>query len=142
MAIGDRFVVRVGARGYEADSNGHVAGSVVLQYGQHARWECLRAVGIDQAELLSQGIGPVSLEERIRFHHEIRPGEEVDISCVFVWGAGKSFRVEQEIRKTDGTLAAEITNIGGLLDLKGGRLLPDPGQIWRSAAKTPGLLSL
>jgi acyl-CoA thioester hydrolase len=43
---------------------------------------------------------------------------------------------------TDGTLAAEITNTGGLLDLRNRRLIPDPGQIWRSAAKTPGLLGL
>lgn len=142
MAMDDRFVVRVAARGYEADVNGHVAGSVLLQYGQHARWECLRAAGVDQGDLVSKGIGPVSLEERIRFHHEIRPGEEVEVSCVFVWGTGKSFRIEQEIRMTDGTLAAEITNIGGLLDLSSRRLLPDPGQIWRSAANAPGLLGL
>jgi acyl-CoA thioester hydrolase len=142
MAMADRFVVRIAARGYEADANGHVAGSVLLQYGQHARWECLRAAGVDQGELIGKGIGPVSLEERIRFHHEIRPGEEVEVSCVFVWGVGKSFRVEQEIRMTDGTLAAEITNTGGLLDLRSRRLVPDPGQIWRSAAKTPGLLGL
>ena len=142
MAMGDRFVVRVAARGYEADVNGHVAGSVLLQYGQHARWECLRAAGVDQGELTSNGIGPVSLEERIRFHREVRPGDEVEVSCVFIWGAGKSFRVEQEIRMTDGTLAAEITNTGGLLDLTNRRLLPDPGQIWRSAAKAPELLGL
>ncbi len=42
----DRFVVRIEARGYEVDANGHVAGSVLLQYAQHARWECLRAAGI------------------------------------------------------------------------------------------------
>jgi acyl-CoA thioester hydrolase len=84
----------------------------------------------------------VSLEERIRFHREVRPGDEVEVSCVFIWGAGKSFRVEQEIRMADGTLAAEITNTGGLLDLTNRRLLPDPGQIWRSAAKSPGLLGL
>jgi acyl-CoA thioester hydrolase len=142
MAMDDRFVVRVAARGYEADVNGHVAGSVLLQYGQHARWECLRAAGVDQGDLVSKGIGPVSLEERIRFHHEIRPGEEVEVSCVFVWDTGKSFRIEQEIRMTDGTLAAEITNIGGLLDLRSRRLVPDPGQIWKSAAKAPGLLGL
>src|SRR5690348_12380995 len=142
MAMGDRFVVRVAARGYEADVNGHIAGSVLLQYGQHARWECLRAAGVDQGELAGNGIGPVSLEERIRFHREVRPGDEVEVSCVFIWGAGKSFRVEQEIRMTDGTLAAEITNTGGLLDLRNRRLLPDPGQIWRSAAKAPGLLGL
>ena len=142
MAMDDRFVVRVAARGYEADVNGHVAGSVLLQYGQHARWECLRAAGVDQGDLVSKGIGPVSLEERIRFHHEIRPGEDVEVSCLFVWGTGKSFRIEQEIRMTDGTLAAEITNIGVLLDLGRRRLVPDPGDIWRSAAKAPELLGL
>ena len=140
--MGDRFAVRVAARGYEADVNGHVAGSVLLQYGQHARWECLRAAGIDQGDLIGSGIGPVSLEERIRFHREVRPGEEVEVSCVFVWGTGKSFRIEQEIRTADGSLAAEITNTGGLLDLTSRRLLPDPGQIWRSAAKPPELLGL
>ena len=142
MAMGDRFVVRVATRGYEADVNGHVAGSVLLQYGQHARWECLRAADVDQGKLTGNGIGPVSLEERIRFHREVRPGDEVEVSCVFIWGAGKSFRVEQEIRMADGTLAAEITNTGGLLDLTNRRLLPDPGQIWRLAAKAPELLGL
>ena len=41
------FTVRIVSRGYEVDSNGHVAGTVLLQYGQHARWECMRAAGID-----------------------------------------------------------------------------------------------
>jgi len=39
-------------------------------------------------------------------------------------------------------LAAEITNIGGLLDLRTRRLVPDPGDIWRSAANAPELLGL
>jgi acyl-CoA thioesterase FadM len=43
--MADTFAVRIRARGYEVDSNGHVAGTVLMQYGQHARWECLRAVG-------------------------------------------------------------------------------------------------
>jgi acyl-CoA thioester hydrolase len=136
------FTVRIVSRGYEVDSNGHVAGTVLLQYGQHARWECMRAAGIDQAGLAARGIGPVSLEERIRFHHEIQAGQEVAVSCEFTWGDGKSFRIEQEIRLPDGTLAAEITNVGGLLDLKDRRLVPDPGQVWRSVATAPQLLSL
>jgi hypothetical protein len=57
----------------------------------------------------------VSLEERIRFHHEIQAGQEIVVSCEFAWGEGKSFRIEQEIRLSDGTLAAEIANVGGLL---------------------------
>jgi acyl-CoA thioester hydrolase len=140
--VDDRFVVRIEARGYEVDANGHVAGIVLLQYAQHARWECLRAAGIDQAGLRGQGIGPVSLEERIRFHREVSAGEQVDVSCVFVWGEGKTFRIEQEIRATDGTLAAEVANVGGLLDLAQRRLIDDPGRVWRSAASAPGLLGL
>jgi acyl-CoA thioester hydrolase len=77
------FTVRMAARGYEAEVNGHVAGTVLLQYAQHARWECLRAAGIDQGDLLARGFGPASLEERIRFHREIRPGEDVVVSCAF-----------------------------------------------------------
>jgi acyl-CoA thioester hydrolase len=102
----------------------------------------MRAAGIDQDELLSIGIGPVSLEETIRFHHEVRTGEELDVSCTFVWGDGKTFRVEQELQRSDGTLAAEVTNVGGLMDLKERRLVADPGAVWRSIAETPSILGL
>lgn len=138
----DPFRVRVATRGYEVDSNGHVAGTVLLQYGMHARWECLRAAGVDQHELLQGGLGPVSLEDSIRYHHELRAGEEVDISCTFHWGSGTTFRVQQQLHRTDGTLIAEITNVDGLLDLTDRRLVPDPGERWQSVAATPELLGL
>jgi acyl-CoA thioester hydrolase len=140
--MSDVFQVRVAGRGYEVDANGHVAATVLMQYGQHARWECLRAAGLDQGQLLLAGIGPVSLEERIRFHQELKPGDEVDVSCTYRWGGGKTFRVEQELRRPDGTLIAEITNVGGLLDLTTRRLLPNPGMRWRSVATDPELLGL
>lgn len=138
----DAFAVRITARGYETDANGHVAGTVLIQYGQHARWECMRAAGIDQSELLALGVGPVSLEDSIRFHHEVRAGEELEISCTFLWGEGKTFRVRQQLRRSDGTLTAEVTNVGGLMDLKQRRLVEDPGAVWRSIADTPELLGL
>jgi acyl-CoA thioester hydrolase len=140
--MADVFAVRLTARGYEADANGHVAGTVLLQYGQHARWECLRAAGIDHAELRARGIGPVSLEEQIRFHAEVVPGDELEVSCRFVWGERKTFRVEQQIRRSDGRVAADVTNVGGLLDLEERRLVPDAAAVWRSVARTPAVLGL
>jgi acyl-CoA thioester hydrolase len=140
--MADPYVVQIAARGYEVDSNGHVAASVLMQYSHHARWECLRAAGIDQDELLARGIGPVSLEERIRFHREVLAGEVLEVSCAFIWGAGRTFSVEQELRTSDGRLAAEITNVGGLLDLEQRRLMPDPGAVWRSVARAPEVLGL
>ncbi|MGD0455869.1 MAG: thioesterase family protein [Solirubrobacteraceae bacterium] len=83
-----------------------------------------------------------SLEETIRFHHEVRAGEELAVSCTFVWGEGKTFRVEQELRRSDGTLAAEVSNVGAIMDLEQRRLVGDPGAVWRSIAQTPGILGL
>ena len=139
--MGDAFQVRVTGRGYEVDANGHVAGVVIMEYGQHARWECLRAAGVEHAALLRAGVGPVSLEESISFHHELRPGEDVDVSCTYVWGQGKTFRVKQELPGPTGH-SSVITNVGGLLDLTERRLLPDPGTRWRSVATNPELLGL
>jgi len=140
--MADRFQVRVAVRGYEVDANGHVAATVLMQYGHHARWECLRAAGVDQGDLLTSGIGPMSLEEHIRYHRELNAGDNVDVSCAYVWGQGKTFRVEQELRRTDGTLVAEIKSVGGLLDLQQRRLLSEPGARWRSVATKPELLGL
>jgi acyl-CoA thioester hydrolase len=134
------FRTRIAARGYEVDANGHVAGSVLLQYSQHARWECLRAAGIDQHALLANGIGPVSLEENIRYHREVRAGDELDVTCTVVFGDAKTYRVEQELRRTDGVLVAEVSSIGGLLDLADRRLIPNPAERWLALATTPSQL--
>jgi acyl-CoA thioester hydrolase len=72
----------------------------------------------------------------------VRAGEEIDVSCSYIWGDGKTFRVEQELRHADGALVAEITNVGGLLDLKQRRLLPRPGEHWRAVAGKADVLGL
>ncbi|HEY3682863.1 MAG TPA: acyl-CoA thioesterase [Streptosporangiaceae bacterium] len=136
------FRVRIEVRGYELDTQGHLNGAVYWQYGDHARWACLSAAGVDVDALIADGIGPVTLETTVRFHRELRRGDAVDVTCAFVWGAGKTFEVRQEIRRADGTLAAELTSVGGLLDLESRRLLPDPGARWSARAAAPELLGL
>lgn len=143
-APSDPFSVPITARGYEVDANGHVPATTLLAYAQHARWQCLRAAGIDAHELQRTGVGPISLEEKIRFHQELRPGEEIDATCAFVWTEGKkTFSVHQELRRRpDGTLIAEITNVGGLLDLTERRLISNPGARWRAVAERADVLGL
>ncbi|MFI6389646.1 acyl-CoA thioesterase [Nonomuraea sp. NPDC050547] len=136
------FAVRIAVRGYELDTQGHVNGAVYHQYGDHARWECLRAAGITVEDLLASGVGPITLENTIRYHRELRGGDEVEVSCGFEWGAGKTFRIVQEYRHEDGGLAAELTSVGGLLDLRERRLVPDPAARWRALASEPALLGL
>lgn len=136
------FTVRVTVRAYELDTQGHLNGAVYHQYGDHARWECLRAAGVSLDELRATGVGPVTLENTIRYHRELRAGDDVDITCTFDWGAGRTFRMRQELRRADGVLAAEISSVGGLLDLAERRLVPDPGGRWRALADRPALLGL
>lgn len=136
------FSVRIAVRGYETDSQGHVNTAVYMQYAEHARWSLVAASGIQQSDLLDKGVGPVNMETTLRFHHELRAGDELDVSCAFLWGEGKSFRVEQRLIRTDGTLAAEVLSVSGLMDLKERRLVSDPREYFRALASEPGLLDL
>ncbi|MGW1721917.1 acyl-CoA thioesterase [Streptomyces sp. NPDC002306] len=140
--MSEPFSVRVTVRGYETDVQGHLNQSVYLNYAEHARWSLLRAAGISQTGLVGQGVGPVALETTIRYRRELVAGDEVDVTCVFVWGEGKTFRIEQTIRRADGTVAAELTAVGGLMDLKERRLVPSPPERFKELATDPGLLGL
>ncbi|KAF2776556.1 thioesterase superfamily protein [Streptomyces sp. KO7888] len=129
-------------RGYETDTQGHLNQSVYLNYAEHARWSLLRAAGISQAGLVASGVGPVALETTIRYRRELLAGDEVTVSCVFEWGGGKTFRIRQVVTKADGTVAAEIDAVGGLMDLSERRLVPDPRQRFKELAAEPELFGL
>ena len=135
------FFVDVTVRGYELDTQGHLNQAVYLQYAEHARWELLRAAGLPQEKLLADGVGPVALEVTVKFRKELRGGERVRVSCRFDYGQGKTFTVAQQILKEDGTVAAEITGVAGILDLTTRRLVADPADRLASLAKDPELLS-
>lgn len=136
------FTVRITVRGYETDSQGHLNTSVYMQYAEHARWSLVQAAGIRQSELVERKIGPVNLETTIRFHRELRAGDEVDVSCGFVWGEGKTFSVRQRFDRADGTLVAEVESVGGLMDLVERRLVVDPRARFREFASDASLLGL
>ncbi|MEU4688133.1 acyl-CoA thioesterase [Actinoplanes sp. NPDC023714] len=136
------YQVRIAVRGYELDLQGHVNQAVYLQYGEHARWQCFMAAGVSPDVLLGAGFGPVVLETTIRYLKELRAGDEVDVSCVFTWGSGKTFRVSQDFVRLDGTPVAAVTGVAGLLDRQTRRLLPDPVERLRAVAKDPAILGL
>lgn len=136
------FRITIAVRSDDLDVNGHVRGPAYLAYGDHARWACLSAAGIDPNQLRAQGIGPVNLETTIRFHRELIAGENIEVSCAFHWGDGKTSQVLQQLRRPDGTLVAEVDSVSGLLDLARRRLVADPAHHWRALAAQPELLGL
>ncbi|MGW6062269.1 acyl-CoA thioesterase [Streptomyces sp. NPDC055189] len=140
--MAEPFSVSISVRGYETDAQGHLNQAVYLQYAEHARWSVLRAAGIEQADLLAKGVGPVALENTIRYFSELRAGDEVDVTCVFLWGERKTFRIQQLILKKDGTKAAELHSVGGLLDLGARQMVADPREHFRALADDPAVIGL
>jgi acyl-CoA thioester hydrolase len=136
------FSVRIGVRGYEVDTQGHLNSAVYHQYGEHARWSCMRAAGLPSEKLLAAGTGPVQLEATIRFRHELREGDELDVSCAWEWGTGKTFRLRQDYVRVDGTECASLTSVNGFIDLKTRRLIADPVGHLRSLATDLAVLDL
>jgi acyl-CoA thioester hydrolase len=136
------FRVRVTVRGYEIDARGHLNQAVYLQYAEHARWECLCAAGIPHDALTANGVGPAALENTIRYRAELHAGDEVDVSCQFEWGGGKTFRVVQDFVRPEGIVAAELRGVAGMLDLQRRRLVDDPAGHLRALATEPALLGL
>ncbi|MFB8771759.1 acyl-CoA thioesterase [Streptomyces broussonetiae] len=140
--MSEPFSVPVTVRGYETDVQGHLNQAVYLNYAEHARWALLQAAGISQTGLIGRGVGPVALETTIRYKRELLAGDEVSVTCVFEWGGGKTFRIEQTIVKADGTVAAEVSAVGGLLDLKARKLVADPQDYFKELATDPAMFGL
>lgn len=124
-------------RNDDLDTNGHVRGPAYLAYADHARWVLLAAAGVDALD-----IGPINLETTIRHLAELRAHDTVTITTSFEWAAGKTYRASQQLHRTDGVLAAEVTSVCGLLDLTERRLISGPDDYWRTHATAPELLGL
>lgn len=62
------------------------------------------------------------------------------VTCRFMYGEGKTFTVAQQILKEDGTVAAEVTGVAGMLDLTARRLIADPAGHLAALADDPELL--
>jgi len=138
MAFTNRIEVRVS----DLDMQGHVTGAAYHQYADHSRFTCVHAAGISVEKMFAAGFGPVNLETTLRFRRELRGGDSVDITCEWIWGEGRTFRVEHIFTRLDGEVAATVSHVSGLLDLTSRRLTPEPAQQWQRLATHPGLLGL
>ncbi|MFD6272712.1 acyl-CoA thioesterase [Nocardia asteroides] len=136
------FRIRIPVRVSDLDSQLHVTGAAYQQYADHARFACVAAAGVSVPELLAAGLGPVNLELNVRYHRELRADDTVEIDCRWEWGSGKTYRVEHTLTRADGELAATVSYVAGLLDLRERRLVADPARHWAERATDRALLGL
>jgi acyl-CoA thioester hydrolase len=132
------FRTRIKVRHYELDTLGHLNHAVYHSYGEVARLELLEQSGA------LRGLGnlaAVLLETHVVFRRELRAGDEVDVTCEVKFGSGKTFKMDSNVIKVDGTPAAEITCTLGLMDLERRKLVEDPRGRFEAAGADLKLLS-
>ncbi len=118
--------VQIKVRHYELDTLGHLNHAVYHSYAEVARLELLERAGVLADGLREEQLGSVILETHVRFRRELRAGDVVEVTCDTVFGEGKTFQMNSNIYKLDGTLAAEISCTLGLMDLERRKLVEDP----------------
>jgi acyl-CoA thioester hydrolase len=134
------FRIPITVRSYELDSLGHVNQAVYHQYAEVARMSGFTAAGCDWEELRGSGIGPVLLTSTIHYRRELRANESVEVSCEVKFGTGKTFNTDSTITKSDGTVAAEINCVVGLMDLRARKLRTDPRDVLVASGFRPEVL--
>lgn len=135
------FRIPIAVRGYELDALGHVNHAVYHQYAEVARTAGFTAAGCPWDDLMDRRTAPVLLSTTVHFRRELRAGDTVEVSCSAKFGTGKTFDLDSVITKADGTVAAEVYCVLGLMDLDVRRLRPDPRAVLVAAGLRPEVLS-
>jgi acyl-CoA thioester hydrolase len=120
------FRTRIKVRHYELDTLGHLNHAVYHSYAEVARLEVMELAGALTGGLSEANLASVLLESHIVFRRELRAGDVVEVTCEVKFGSGKTFHMDSNIYKLDGTLSAEITCTLGVMDLDKRKLVEDP----------------
>ena len=115
----------------EMDYNAHMRNSAYLDMCSDVRFLFFAEHGFSADEFSSRAFGPVVMHDDISYRAEVRLLEEVTVGLALAGLAddGSRFILRNEIRKTDGTLAAAVSSTGGWLDLSKRRLMAPPGEL-------------
>jgi acyl-CoA thioester hydrolase len=135
------FRIPLTVRSYELDALGHVNHAVYHQYAEVARMAGFTAADCDWDGLVARRTAPVLLSTTVHFRRELRGNDSLEVSCELTFGTGKTFHLDSMITRVDGSLAAEIYCVVGVMDLDARRLFPDPRQVLEEAGLRPEVLA-
>ena len=112
------------------DGNGHV--NVSHFYGLHlsAAEESLRLIGVDEDYRTSRRLGVFSMEQHLRFLHEVHIGEELSAHVRWLDRGDKVFHgISIVVSHTTGRIANTLEVLEGHVDLVARRATPFPADL-------------
>lgn len=115
----------------EIDNNGHVNNAKYVEYMEWGREEWYEAAGLPYERLLQLGAITVTANLNLNFRRECRQGERLTILTRPERLGRTSFVLQHEIRKADGTLAADALLTSVTVDPTTRRPRPVPPELAR-----------
>jgi thioesterase-3 len=123
--------VQITVRSTDLDSFGHVNNARYLHYLEWKRLEVFEELGLGLEECRARGITPVVVSIAIRYRRELRYGDVVTVSAEPLSVRRQLGTLRQEVRRADGSLAAEAEVGFVFIDAAQRRTVPLPEEIRR-----------
>jgi acyl-CoA thioester hydrolase len=110
------------------DANGHMANTAYLDICVDVRFAYFASQGFGPGDFARLRLGPVVRRDEVDYYRELHMLDTIRVTFVL---AGLSedasrFRLQNEIFRADGQLAARVTSHGGWLDLNARKLITPP----------------
>ena len=126
----------------DMDWNSHMANTAYLN-----KVLALAEKGFPLEEFVRLRLGVVIMKDELEYKREVKWMEEIDITFSLAGLApdGSRFKVQNEVRRTNGELAARISSTGGFMDLDARKLVAPPPAVleaYRSLPRTQDYVEL
>jgi acyl-CoA thioester hydrolase len=118
----------------DMDFNAHMRNTAYLDKSADVRMMYFSENGFPMSEFVRRRLGPVVMKEELEYFKEVGLLEQlrVTLSNAGLSEDGSRFRVRNEFFRSDETLAAKVTSVGGWLDLSTRKLVAPPEPLLRA----------
>lgn len=133
------LIFPISVRWADLDPNFHVRHSVYYDYGATARIDFFLECGLPPTAMAQMHVGPILFREEAVFRRELRFGDQLSISV----GLSKArhdfsrFSFRHIIRRSDGTVCAEINIDGAWIDTNLRKLSTPPDLVGEALSMGP-----
>lgn len=129
------------------DWNSHMANTAYLNKAVDARVLTLAEKGFPLEGFIRHRLGVVVMKDEVEYKREVKWMEEIETSFSVAGLAldGSRFKVQNEVRRSNGDLAARITSTGGFMDHDARKLVAPPPAVladYRSLPRTEDYVEL
>ena len=123
----------------DMDFNSHMRNTAYLDKSADLRMLYFSEHGFPMREFIKRRMGPVIRQDTLDYFGEINLLEEfrINLSLAGLAENGSHFRMQNEIWRADGKLAARVTSTGGWLDLFNRKLIPAPKELLEAMQQLP-----